>query len=202
MPPPLPPLTLKPSPTGGVIGSLLHQLLMPPIHHMQSRPTISIVRIRLTSRGVRPEGGGSSPVLQLRRRARGLVSPVPPTPHLPCGRRGASGALPDPPKRITPAPPVKSNTANGRGWNSVMTGNAPSPSGLQPQGLQPQGLQPPTTRSTAGPPPLTGTQSGRQIFPGLRPTGPMPGQLKPLLRRSMRYEEQIITVFEFLSIHG
>ncbi|XP_050682953.1 uncharacterized protein LOC126978231 isoform X1 [Leptidea sinapis] len=140
------------------------------------------------------------------------------------------------------APPqprlFKSNMVNGRGWNSVMTGTAPSPSGLQPQGLQPQGLQPPTTRSTAGPPPLTGTQSGRQILPGLRPTGPMPGgfkrvetnsapfktteepdseemstheiiklikivgQLKPLLHRSMSYEEQIITVFEFLSIHG
>ncbi|VVC88838.1 unnamed protein product [Leptidea sinapis] len=90
------------------------------------------------------------------------------------------------------APPqprlFKSNMANGRGWNSVMTGNAPSPSGLQPQGRQP-----PTTRSTAGPPPLTGTQSVRQVFPGLRPTGPMPGQLKPLLRRSLSYEEQIIT---------
>ncbi|VVD02482.1 unnamed protein product [Leptidea sinapis] len=131
------------------------------------------------------------------------------------------------------APPVQIEHGERPRVNSVMTGNAPSPSGLQPQGLQP-----PTTRSTAGPPPLTGTQSGRQIFPGLRPTGPMPGgskrvetdsaplktteepdseemstheiiklikiacQLKPLLRRSMSYEEQIITVFEFLSIHG
>ncbi|XP_050682954.1 uncharacterized protein LOC126978231 isoform X2 [Leptidea sinapis] len=57
--------------------------------------------------GVRPEGGGSSPVLQLRRRARGLVPPVPPTPHLPCGRQGAPGALRDPPRRTTAAPPVQ-----------------------------------------------------------------------------------------------
>ncbi|VVC88274.1 unnamed protein product [Leptidea sinapis] len=118
----------------------------------------------------------------------------------------------------------KSNMANGRGWNSVMTGIAPSPSALQPQGLQP-----PSTLSTAGPPPLSGTQSGRQVLPGVFKrvetdsstfkTNEEPdseemsnheiiklikiaGQLKPLLRRSMSYEEQIITVFEFLSIHG